>query len=99
MQRKSEWCNALVLAVFTLVTVLGCGSEPKDDYGRLRENFHAGISKTLMANQITGCGKFRYRESNIRPGEYKVYCRNWLAYTVWPRIGDVSGPYPSDLKM
>lgn len=65
--------------------------------GPWREGANLGISKALVANNIRGCGEFKYRESSRNRGEFLVYCSrdgsNWSAYFVWPSISKVTGPH------
>ena len=46
------------------------------------------IVKTLMINDVRGCGFWYYRPRAYRPNEYLVYCTRdgkvWVAYRVWP---------------
>lgn len=65
-----------------------------------RTDFHTGITQALIANNVRGCGEYKYRESRKDRGEYLVYCtrdgKMWTAYLVWASIKKVMGPYPPD---
>ena len=67
-----------------------------------REEFNVGITKTLAAKHIKGCGQYKYRESSKDKGEYLVHCtsdgKNWTAYLVWPNINEVTGPHAPDVN-
>jgi hypothetical protein len=71
--------------------------------GPWREDFHRGITQTLVTNQISGCGQYKYRESALDPSEYVVYCTSdgkfWTAYLIWPKIGKLMGPYAPDASL
>ena len=60
------------------------------------DEFHLGIPKTLVKNNIRGCGQFKYKQSEKTDSEYKVQCtrdgKNWVEYLVWTSSGSVSGP-------
>lgn len=64
------------------------------------DQFHLGISRTLIKNSIGGCGELKYRASVVNDNELLVYCtmdgENWIAYQVWPNTGEVTGPVRPD---
>lgn len=51
---------------------------------------HLSIVRVLVANDIRGCGVYRYRQSSFEAGKYLVSCNRdgsdsgWNAYLVWP---------------
>ena len=57
---------------------------------------NAAISKALVKGGATGCGEYYYKASSQSADEYLVYCtrdgKNWVAWLVWPAIGNVIGP-------
>jgi hypothetical protein len=65
-----------------------------------RTDFHTAITQALVANNVRGCGEYKYRESRTDEGEYLVYCtqdgKTWTAYLVWASIKKIMGPYPPD---
>lgn len=65
--------------------------------GPWRESANLGISKALVANNVRGCGEYKYRESSRDRGEFLVYCSrdglSWSAYLVWANINKVTGPH------
>lgn len=78
--------------------------ELADDYlGPWRSNAPSNIIRTLISNNVRGCGEFQYKPSDRNSGEYLVYCtpdgRNWAAYIVWPNIDRISGPAHPDPKI
>lgn len=69
-----------------------------------RQDLHIGISKALVAKGIMSCGQYKYkRDLNVGTedaGEFLVHCTSdgekWVAYLVWPAIGEVTGPFEPD---
>ena len=57
---------------------------------------HPGIMRALVSNKVVGCGQYSYKAAASSSGEYLVYCtrdgKNWVAYLVWPNIGNIIGP-------
>lgn len=75
--------------------------EVAEDYvGGWRSNAPSSIVRTLISNNVRGCGEFHHKPSARNSGEYLVYCtqdgRNWAAYLVWPNINRISGPARPD---
>ena len=54
------------------------------------------ITKTLIKNNISGCGEYYVKESKENNNEYLVACssdvKNWNLYIVWSEIGEIQGP-------
>mgnify|MGYP006948856663 CR=1 FL=1 len=55
------------------------------------------IGKTLVKNNVTGCGEYYLRSSSQSKGSYLVGCSsdgtNWTYYMVWVYAEKVMGPY------
>jgi hypothetical protein len=68
--------------------------------GPWRDDTNIPVARALVANNVRGCGGYKYRESSEHRGEYFVHCSRdgsaWLAYIVWPNISKVMGPTASD---
>ena len=60
------------------------------------------ISRALVANQVSGCGEYIYRQHRRDPMAYLVHCSRggaiWTAYLVDIKSGSVDGPYRPTLK-
>ena len=54
------------------------------------------ITKTLIKNNISGCGEYYVKESTENNNEYLVACssdgKNWNLYIVWSEIEEIQGP-------
>lgn len=88
--------------LFLLLVVpsfLASCSEPKS----LAEEFpgdwqepSAEVARTLVQNQVTGCGEFYQKPAANYSGEYMVACtrdgQTWTAWRVWTGSNDVLGP-------
>lgn len=68
--------------------------------GRWMSDSPTDIVRTLVSNNVRGCGEFHYKINFRSTGEYLVYCtrdgRKWTAYVVWPNIDRVYGPADPD---
>ena len=99
------WWVGLLGTLTLILIALGC--QPPRPWGEeypgpwledsSTANFRA-IVKALSVNNIRSCGEFHYRPSAYHADEYLVYCTRdgkiWVAYQVWPRIPQVTGPQP-----
>ncbi len=60
------------------------------------DEYHAGITQTLIARSVRGCGSFRYKQSPGEPGTFLVECsdqhNNLTLYRVTPDPGYLQGP-------
>ncbi len=60
------------------------------------------ISRTLVKNNVGGCGQYMFRASAFDRDEYMVHCSRdgstWTAYIVWPSINKVQGPLQPSLR-
>ena len=83
-----------LLAITVLLAILL--RQPNKKPGPWMENFHLEIARALVAKRITGCGEFKWRERR-GDSEYEVQCtadgQRWIAYRVWPKIKEVTGPF------
>ena len=103
MSLINRFIYALISIAF--LNLAGCGNSldtPLSERysGSWQEDFDLGITKTLVAKGVSGCGQYKFRESSKDRGEYLVYCtndgNNWTAYLVWPNISEVTGPHALD---
>lgn len=64
--------------------------------GRWQSDPRLDIVRTLIAQDIRGCGEFHWKSHYRDISDYLVYCtrdgKNWTAYIVWPDAMRVSGP-------
>jgi hypothetical protein len=74
-----------------------------DYLGEWRSDTPINIVRTLVANNVRGCGEFQHKPSTQNSGEYLVYCtqdgRSWNAYLVWPNVNRISGPARPDPRI
>ncbi|WP_131821821.1 hypothetical protein [Salipiger marinus] len=82
---------------FTEEEIASPRQETAEDYlGKWRSDAPSNITRTLISNNVRGCGEFHHKPSARNSGEYLVYCtpdgRNWAAYLVWPNVDRISGP-------
>jgi hypothetical protein len=57
------------------------------------------IGRTLVKNNITGCGDYQIRQSKEKDGEYYVRCFNGHSYNYyfcWIYSQKATGPYKDD---
>ena len=87
--------KAALFAIACLTILMGCDSGSARYPGPWREDLNVEITKTLVAKKVKGCGEYKYRETHRH--EYLVHCsrdgKNWIAYQVWPKIGEITGPH------
>lgn len=58
-----------------------------------KSEINIDITKSLVKNNVTGCGEFHYKQSKSQPSEYYVKCTsdgyNWTYYLVWTQTKKV----------
>lgn len=68
-----------------------------------REDAEPTIIRTLLKNNVNGCGQFQWRRSATARDEFLIYCtrdgRAWTAFQVWPSINKVLGPYRTSASL
>lgn len=94
----------VLIAFFFLMSsqfALALSSEVEKTYpAPWLHDFNFEITKSLTQAKVKQCGIIKYRPSVENEGEFLVACSsddaNWKAYMVWPRTGQVLGPYSLD---
>jgi hypothetical protein len=94
--------NVILLLFFTIsLPAYSFAVEMSEFPGPWNTESNLGISKTLIANKIRGCGEYKFKVNRRFHNEYLVYCsadgKNWVAYLVWPLPKMVEGPFRPDL--
>lgn len=94
------WKTAFAIIILTL-SLVGCSKdEPAslaEEYpGEWQEN-SVSIARTLVKNNVRGCGYMFFKQRYDNSHQYLVYCSRdgkiWNAYIVWDVIEKVNGPY------
>jgi len=99
--------RVVVFLVFS-VLIQGCGQPPEektiDEMYPLPwvERINVDIAKTLVANNIRGCGQYKERKAATSSSEFLISCtrdgKTWKYYLVFTASGDVTGPLSDKIE-
>lgn len=98
---------ACVFPCFLMKTAIAQSENSNAEYlkewsGPWIEDINIQIARTLVKNNVKGCGEIKYKESTKTRSKYLVHCSSdgkyWKSYLVWPSLGEVHGPYKAEIE-
>lgn len=95
-----------IIYTLVLLILIIWALTPKEEKKTIEETYYSWqspsteqigkIARTLIKNNISGCGEFHLREHKEFTGEYLLGCsrdgENWSYYLIWPNSEKIMGP-------
>jgi len=92
-----------ILLLLSIFISSGCIDAKEDKFEeKWSDSSNIQISRTLVKNNIRGCGEFKYKKNLNYNNEYLVRCtrdgKNWRAYTIYGLSEEILGPFLTNPK-